>query len=152
VVSEQILQNLITEVLKDIITILECETTGQDGFPMGHNQMLANEGIPMGINYQPNYDPTAFGRYDNSPGSMSRARGDEMMKYEKKGIRVNFNAIKEYLSLVLNYIKGIFIRKSNQLQQTVLKKSWIRSTALTGSRPTRNSQYSTKAWTRTLAA
>ena len=43
-------------------------------------------------------------------------RMDHMMKFEKKGIRVNFNAIKEYLSMVLNFIKGtcVFVIKTRQ--------------------------------------
>ena len=99
IVSEQLLQGQITDVLKDIIQILECENVGEDGLtntPKHRQQMFMegyatqimpyNEGIPK--NYRQSHQL------------------NQQLKMEKKGIRVNFNAIKEYLSMVLIFIKG----------------------------------------------
>jgi len=98
-ISEQVLQGLITDVLKDIIQILECES-GNDGFMGDPNNMIGNEDYNQNYYGNPYGDNIAVNRYDNNPNARPGNRMDQMVKFEKKGIRVNFNAIKEYLSLV----------------------------------------------------
>jgi hypothetical protein len=85
ILSDDILDAIFTETIADIINMLENENMDfEREIASGYNQQIYLQ--------------------DGQDNLTVQQQGGQ-----RKGIRVNFNAVKEYISLLINFIKGIII-------------------------------------------